>query len=62
MIDPFSCFVDFSMLRANLPDSIKDRKHKFISRISIDGINITISKFLLTKMKYRFDIFGEERQ
>lgn len=46
------------MQRANLPDSIREKKHKFISRISIDEIKIIISKFLLTKMKYRLDIFG----
>lgn len=62
MIEPFSCFVDVSMQRANLPSSIRDKKHKFIGRISIDEIRVTISKFLLAKMKYRFDIFGENKQ
>ena len=58
MISPMSCNVDFSMLNSNLPVSIKDKNYKFIFQISIDEINIKVSKFLLTKMKYRFDIFG----
>jgi len=57
MIEPFSCFVDFSVLRSNLPDSIRNKKHRFVARLILDEVNIKISKFLLTKMKYRFDVF-----
>ena len=62
MISPMSCNVDFSMLNSNLPVSIKDKNYKFIFQISIDELKIKVSKFLLTKMKYRFDIFGENRK
>ena len=55
MIEPLSCFVEFSWLKSSLSSAIRDRKAKIVGKIMIDEVKIRVSKFLMGKLKSRID-------
>jgi hypothetical protein len=55
MIEPFSCSVEFALLKASLSAAIRDRKPKITARIVIDEVKIKVSKFLMGRLKSRID-------
>ena len=59
MINPFSCYIDFQMIRSNLAPRITNNNYAYISNIYIEGIQIFLSNFLLDKLKERIDVIGE---
>lgn len=63
MIEPFSCFVEFSLLKSTLSSAIRHRKPKITGKIMIDEVSIRVSKFLMEKLKSRIDdVLDEEAE
>ncbi len=60
MIEPFSCFVELSLLKNSLSQAIKDRKPKITAKIMIDEIQVKVSKFLMGRLKSKVDNILDE--
>lgn len=60
MIEPFSCFVEFSLLKSSLSPAIRDKKPKIVGKIMIDEIKIKVSKFLMSRLKSKVDNILDE--
>lgn len=55
MIQPFSCFAEFSLLKSALSPAIKHKKAKFSAKIMIEEVSIRVSKFLMGRLKGRIE-------